>query len=207
VRLFSYIIVRDYGFAPNPFFGCCTLATCKPMIRSNAGVGDWVIANGGKTKYNREGCLFYAMKVEKIISFSSYWKDPRFRCKRPVLNGSLKQLYGDNIYHWDNGVCIQLNSHHSLDDGQPNQKNIEYDTTVDKILVSEKFVYYGSEAIKVPTKLRRFRSTGEDICCDGRGHRVKTGEIVHAFEDWLNDINKWGVQGLPIEFLSHKRIT
>ncbi len=24
---------RDYGFAPNPFHGICTLATCKPVIR------------------------------------------------------------------------------------------------------------------------------------------------------------------------------
>ena len=30
---YSYIITRDYGFAPNPFGGVCTLATCKPKIR------------------------------------------------------------------------------------------------------------------------------------------------------------------------------
>ena len=33
---------RDYGFAPNPYFGYCTLATCKPVIRRCAGVGDWI---------------------------------------------------------------------------------------------------------------------------------------------------------------------
>ncbi|MFH1865797.1 MAG: hypothetical protein ABIK85_07930, partial [Candidatus Eisenbacteria bacterium] len=39
MRLFSYIVARDYGFAPNPFCGVCTLATCKPKIRESASVG------------------------------------------------------------------------------------------------------------------------------------------------------------------------
>ena len=30
MRLHSYVVARDYGFAPNPFLGVCTLATCKP---------------------------------------------------------------------------------------------------------------------------------------------------------------------------------
>src|SRR5712671_5339411 len=33
MRLYSYVVARDFGFAPNPFFGVCTLATCKPDIR------------------------------------------------------------------------------------------------------------------------------------------------------------------------------
>lgn len=43
-RYFSYILTRDYGFAPNPFNGTCTLATCKPKIRATANVanGLWV---------------------------------------------------------------------------------------------------------------------------------------------------------------------
>lgn len=31
--LFSYIVRWDHGFAPNPFHGICSLATCKPGIR------------------------------------------------------------------------------------------------------------------------------------------------------------------------------
>lgn len=40
MKLFSYVVAREYGFAPNPFFGWCTLATCKPKIRVTAEVGD-----------------------------------------------------------------------------------------------------------------------------------------------------------------------
>ena len=42
MNLYSYVITRDYGFAPNPFWNICTLATCKPQIREHALKGDWV---------------------------------------------------------------------------------------------------------------------------------------------------------------------
>ena len=46
-RVYMYVVDRDFGFAPNPFHGVCTLATCKPAIRKGARVGDWVIGMGG----------------------------------------------------------------------------------------------------------------------------------------------------------------
>jgi hypothetical protein len=98
VRLYSYVVARDYGFAPNPFYGFCTLATCKPNIRKTAQVGDWVIGTGSKSKA-RDGQLVYAMRVSETMTFDEYWADPRFASKRPSLVGSLKQAFGDNIYH------------------------------------------------------------------------------------------------------------
>ena len=29
-RLYSYVLRKDTGFAPNPYSGYCTLACCKP---------------------------------------------------------------------------------------------------------------------------------------------------------------------------------
>ena len=46
MKFYSYVIPRDYGFAPNPYFGYCTLADCKPGIRKMAQTGDWVAAFG-----------------------------------------------------------------------------------------------------------------------------------------------------------------
>jgi hypothetical protein len=43
-RIYSYVVRYDSGFAPNPFYGYCTLATCKPDIRRGAEVGDLVAA-------------------------------------------------------------------------------------------------------------------------------------------------------------------
>ena len=50
MAIYSYIITRDYGFAPNPFYGICTLATCKPRVRNNAQIGDWVLGFGSGRK-------------------------------------------------------------------------------------------------------------------------------------------------------------
>lgn len=46
MRLYVYVVTHDTGFAPNPFHGYCTLATCKPHIRGRAEAGDWVIGLG-----------------------------------------------------------------------------------------------------------------------------------------------------------------
>lgn len=45
---FSYVVEHDYGLAPNPFGGYCSLAVCKPGIRGNENlkIGDWIIGTG-----------------------------------------------------------------------------------------------------------------------------------------------------------------
>ncbi len=98
MKLFSYVIARDYGFAPNPFFGCCTLATCKPNIRRVAEIGDWIVGTGSAAR-TRKGVLVLAMCVTETMKFNEYWEDIRFQQKKPRLSGSIKQAFGDNIYH------------------------------------------------------------------------------------------------------------
>ena len=117
--MFSYVVARDYGFAPNPFFGVCTLATCKPRVRKTAAIGDWVIGTGS-AKRGRQGYLVYAMRVAEALTFNEYWADPRFQQKKPNLRGSLKQAFGDNIYFRDESEqWNQLDSHHSYQGGCP----------------------------------------------------------------------------------------
>ncbi len=206
MKLLTYIVARDFGFAPNPFHGYCTLATCKPNIRSSASIGDWVVGTGAKGKYNLAGYLIYAMKVAEVMDFDSYWNDPRFLCKRPVMNGSLKQLYGDNIYNQLDGQWIQENSHHSLNNDQPNTKNIDHDTRINRILIAVKFVYYGSAAPYILEMFRPYQPINENLCCSSQGHRKGSPQLAIAFESWLDDRNEWGVQGMPLEFSAHKRI-
>ena len=206
MRLFTYIVARDFGFAPNPFYGCCTLATCKPQIRSSASIGDWIVGTGAKGRYDLAGHLIYAMKVDQAMDFDSYWNHPGFVGKRPVINGSLKQLYGDNIYHRRGCQWIQADSHHSFDGGRPNPRNIEHDTRIDRLLIARTFVYYGSTAPRIPEYFRPYQPTGEDLCCIGRGRRVESNELATAFESWLDNRGEWGLQGMPLEFDAHKRI-
>ena len=204
MKLYSYVVARDFGFAPNPFFGFCTLATCKPKIRKHASVGDWVIGTGAKRTYEYRGRLIYAMQVSEILDFNKYWNDPRFLLKRPNLNGSLKVMYGDNIYRREGKRWVQADSHHSLPGGRLNRANLVWDTGVDRLLVATKFVYWGRSA---PTISKEFRSFGKDKAdiCSGRGHRVFEGELAAAFAAWLEAEGKWGVQGDPLEFAKHAR--
>ena len=149
-----YVVDRDFGFAPNPFHGMCTLATCKPRIRKHAHIGDWVIGMGGRRLKLVGHCVF-AMKVTQALSFNEYWEDHVFLDKRPVRNGSRVMMVGDNIYHrngCDEG-WIQLDSHHSLPDGSPNELNIDKDTKVNRVLISREFFYFGSIAPEVPGEL------------------------------------------------------
>lgn len=203
MKLYSYVVARDFGFAPNPFFGFCTLATCKPQIRKRSSVGDWVVGTGAKVRYGYSGRLIYAMQVSEILDFDAYWNDPRFIQKRPNLTGSLQVLYGDNIYRRVDGSWVQADSHHSLENGRVNKDNLEWDTGVNRLLVASKFVYWGRSAPTIPSEFRSFGEDKDDIC-SGRGHRVFVNELPMAFASWLKAEGKWGVQGEPLEFASHQ---
>ncbi len=76
--LYIYVVTRDFGFAPNPFHGYCTLATCKPGIRRVAQVGDWVMGVGGSRLHAAGRCI-YLMNVSEVLPFDTYWSDNRFR--------------------------------------------------------------------------------------------------------------------------------
>lgn len=204
MKLYSYVVARDFGFAPNPFFGVCTLATCKPIIRQHASVGDWVVGTGAKSTYGYKGRLIFAMQVSEALSFDEYWNDARFILKRPNLHGSLKVMYGDNIYRRDGGQWVQADSHHSLPDGRLNKANLDRDTGVDRVLVATKFVYWGRSAPIIPEQFRSFGEEKNDIC-SGRGHRVFKDKLPADFVGWLESEGKWGVQGDPLEFAKHKR--
>ena len=195
-KLYSYVIARDYGFAPNPFYGFCTLATCKPNIRKSAALGDWVVGTGSKSK-GRHEYIVYAMRVSEAISFEQYWQDSRFRQKRPRLYGSLKQAFGDNIYHWcpDTEEWLQMDSHHSYEYGARNPDNINNDTGVDRVLISSDFVYWGGDGPKLPDFL------GQSICKKGIGHKANFSyKVVEEFVNWLRDLGVNGYCGNPLDW-------
>jgi hypothetical protein len=197
MRVFSYKIARDYGFAPNPFHGVCTLATCKPQIRSSAKVGDIVVGCGSASN-NLPGRIIFAMRVEGKCTFQEYWDDPRFARKRPFFGGNRKRAYGDNIYHHDgNGAWIQERSHHSFADGRLNQSNLDTDTGSDSVLWGCDFIYYGRDAPVIPPHLRSF--AGDDLYPNGRSHRVNFPDgMPEAVEQWFEGIANRGNQGRPI---------
>ena len=187
-KVYVYVVARDFGFAPNPFHGFCTLATCKPEIRRVARVGDRVVGMGG-TALGAAGRCVYAMEVTSTMTFDEYWADPECRCKRPVRNGSLKTMMGDNIYHHDGDLAPwrQEDSHHSRPDGSPDLVNLRTDTRTNRVLLSSRFVYFGQSAPVVPTRLL------EDLDYRNvRNHRTYRAQDCGELLAWLDAGSRGG---------------
>lgn len=190
MKFYSYVIPRDYGFAPNPYFNYCTLATCKPRIRRGAQVGDWVGAFGSM-RTAVSGKLVALMRVDETMTFDEYWEESRFRIKRPVFNKSKMYMYGDNIYHHVGNKWMQEPSHHSNVDGSINYINLERDTQTDRVLIGTEFYYFGNNAISIPTEY-------SILIGKGRNHKVCSEEmLVNDFINYVRCNYRRGINGVP----------
>lgn len=180
-NVYLYVVARDFGFAPNPFHGMCTLATCKPAIRNTAQIGDWIFGLGG-TKLKAVGKCIYAMKVTDKITYNQYWEDPTYNDKKPVRNGTKKMIIGDNIYHYNeiDKTWFQAHSHHSNIDGTINAHNLERDTHSKNVLISKHFYYFGNEAPIVPEEILRGIGYKNKI-----GHNKYDYHLAKELVDWI----------------------
>jgi len=188
MRLFTYILRSDTGFAPNPFWGFCTLACCKPAIRRVARVGDLVIGLSPKSHGHR---LAYAMEVTEVVPFPEYWRDPRFAAKRPQWKSpKVVQRCGDNCYEpLADRRFRQLPSIHSMRDGTENTANMQRDLSGERVLISMRFWYFGASAVPLPADL--------SFAIVGRGQRSKFAEEqIQAFRGFLSTLPP-GIHGPP----------
>jgi hypothetical protein len=187
MTLYSYVVMHDTGFAPNPFFGYCTLACCKPEIRRSAQKGDWIVGLTPKAQGNR---IVYYMRVDDVMeSFADYWADRRFRVKKPTDADGVRSRHGDNIYEpLATGGYRQLRSMHSNGDAE-NEEAKAHDLGGGRVLISENFAYFGSKALPLPTELQSL--------VVARGHRRRFPEGVKL--EFIRFAEKvgFGVQEAP----------
>lgn len=207
LKIYSYLVDHDFGLAPNPFGNYCTLAVCKGNIRksSRLNVGDWIIGTGSRALERTSGKKFigkliYAMQVEEILPMENYWLDERFQFKKPVLNGSLVKMYGDNFYHKNaDNEWIQENSAHSLHDGTPNEKHVKKDTRGVNVLISRRFFYFGDKAPKIPEELK-------GVCHTGVGEKIIKPEFNERLLQWIATNFSQGINGDPINWIIYNQI-
>lgn len=148
--VFMYTVKYDDGFAPNPFHGVCSLATCKPDIRKAAKSGNVII---GKAPAPNSRRLVFVMEVDEVLTYDEYWREPRYQCKKPRINGSLMLACGDNIYHrpTPDGKWSQAHSYHSKRDGTEEPEHIKHDTDrTQRVLLSRDFKYFGGNGPVLP---------------------------------------------------------
>ena len=200
-KLYSYVLREDTGFAPNPYHGFCTLVCCKGPIRMRAEVGDWIIGTGSDARGKWRGNhISYAMRVTEVLTFDDYWRDERFLAKRPDPSGDLTESCGDNIYHFDyeNGHwCQEIPAYHC------ESNDMEEDTTVDRVLISDDFIYWGGSGPLLP------EPRGYNLVKTGPGYKVKFPEkVIEEFIAWirgLQAVGQRGVWGKPLDLkLSEK---
>lgn len=186
--LYSYVVATDSGFAPNPFFGVCTLACCKPAIRKAVGtrvlrksgkvdirelrsaepgfVRDqniWVVGLAGASLTDRpRRSIVYAMQVTDVLDFESYYEEyPDKRPNREGLTSADPAWHGDAIYDGnDPATAHQLAPcAHSAGD-QEDEGSKHRDLKGRYVLVSDHFVYFGADAPYDPVEQRLHHGQG-----------------------------------------------
>lgn len=190
MRVYSYIVAVDSGFAPNPFHGPLTLACCKPKIRQHALPGDIIV---GLTRASLGNRVVYVAKIDEKLTFQQYWADARFRRKRPnVASTRIVDRCGDNIYEpVGHDRFRQLPSAHSLGDRE-NPESKAHDLGGQCVLVASEFSYFGSDARPLPKELL-------DLVV-GRAHRCRFPDaFVESVERWRQTLTK-GVRAAPHEW-------
>jgi len=186
-RLYSYTVHTDDGAAPNPFHGMCTLAICKPRIRSTAQIGDWIAGLGSKNAPTGDlsGKLVYAMRVQDVIPLADY--DSRAKAEWPhrlpdVTSRDLADRLGDCIYDYSAGAPPRQRP------GVHGKANIQTDLSGKSVLISRDFYYFGSAAEPLPNNLM-------PICHQTQGHKsTANAPYVGTFEKWIRNFGNPGGQ-------------
>jgi hypothetical protein len=192
--LFAYKLTCDAGFAPNPFWGCLTLATCKPGIRRAKNVGAWIagFTSGvlcrdavGKEK------LIYLMQVTEKLRIADYFRSPRFARKipPPISGGEYVLSVGDNIYEpiRDNPTAASgfkqvWNQSHWDGAGACTPKPLkEHDVSGQFVLVSTLYAYFGRDALMIPSQFRPNIPRGQS----SQGAATHDAVRVHAFVEYV----------------------
>lgn len=196
MRLFTYKQTHDTGFAPNPFHGVCTLATCKPKIRLHKKIGDWIAGftsarlNGDEVGHER---LIYLMRVTDKMPLELYFTAKSFAAKHSTHPDDRStpciSSVGDNIYerrdgHW----VLHTNRSHK-------ESAIKTDTDGKFVLISTEFWYFGSTPLIVPDEVRPRIPKGQ------AGHGIRTLDVTRAqaFVDFVRE-HEPGVHACPTQW-------
>lgn len=168
MKLHTYVMTDDSGYAPNPYWGYLTLACCMPDIRRKAKKDDWIIGFRGKTLYKQdigsiEGVnpsviykIVYMMKITECpMTYAQYYENQIFKRKIPQYDHEdFRHRKGDNCYAMIGEEFVQIRCDHTYDDKAKTKDKMEHDLGGKFVLVSNDFFYFGRNAIATPSWLK-----------------------------------------------------
>jgi|GEM_PF-465340 hypothetical protein len=160
MRVVSYKMTDNTGFAPNPFFGYLTLATCKPGIRASRcpGIKDGEEWLAGFTSFALDGSLVgqeklvFLMRVDEVLTIEDYYLDARFSLKIPdTKHKSPVFRAGDNIYRKDPNLTDGFEQLASPFHTEGSKKD---DLDGKNVLIAKEFWYFGVNPLVIPDVYR-----------------------------------------------------
>ena len=196
MRLFSYKMTHDTGFAPNPFGCTLTLATCKPKIRLHKREGDWIAGFTSKGLTGDEvgsERLIYLMRVAERLSIRDYFSDLRFQDKIPDMRAKGPQAKaGDNIYRPLRPGADGKADFEQLPNANHQDKDHQRDVSGQYVLIADEFYYFGAGALKLPDDYRPAVPDGQSA--DGWKARPSQAK---RFIDYIRGEYRPGRHGAP----------
>ncbi len=183
--LFSYRIPYDLGSAPNPFWGVCTLAICKPRIRQKAEVGDWIVGTGSAVSPigDISNTVVYAMCVTQKKTMEEYDRFTRSKLPRkiPLMTSTdPRRRSGDSIYDYANPLDTHDYPHLRL--SVHSEWNRETDLSGKYVLLSDHFFYFGDQPIPMPEELL-------GMIKKGPGHKANFNQqFVDDVISWIHSL-------------------
>lgn len=189
MKVSSYVVTHDYGFAPNPYGGVLTLATCKPKIRRFAAPNSWVIGTGS-TKGIGTDRLIFAGFISDVITIEQYSTDEDYKIKIPTRDGEVWQTRGDNIYYKNH--CGQWQQRENPFHGK---NEIEHDLSGENVVVCKRFWYFGRSAPSIPDKFR-------SVIKSGPNHKANiNNKYVPEFLSWVQSYEE-GIHAMPSNLMA-----
>ena len=183
LKMWSYRIVHDKQFAPNPFKGVLTLATCKPLIRRSnesrpgvwiAGFAAYSVKYGVQPKKGRE-LLIYLAKISEVMTMQDYWtKYPQKRAQK--CGEEFEEYYGDNIY--DENLHLINDNHHK-------DWDFRRDMSGKNVLICDEFYYFAPDSRLVVPKEFDDLVLGYNVNLGRSKHNEKSIGII-SYKDKLN---------------------
>jgi len=179
--LYSYCLRYDFGSAPNPFWGLCTLAICKPNIRQSAKVGDWIVGTGSAVSPigNISDKVVYAMQVTQKLTMEDYDRFTRSKLPRKIplmTSTNPRRRSGDSIYDFSTSPPLLRSSVHE-------EANRKTDLKGGWVLLSDHFFYFGNNPVDLPEELL-------EIVKKGPGHKANFDpDYVDDFIQWIHSLD------------------